>query len=83
MSSIIERVKFRNILALIFGGSTIAALVFVPSLDDIVKGALIAIVTLITQFYFRKSPASESQQTTGTTAQSTPTQANGQPTTTG
>lgn len=53
MATFVERLKFRDVFAIGGFGSLVAALVYAP-IDDIVKGAFIAAVTLIVQFYFRK-----------------------------
>lgn len=56
----VGKIRFRNILALFFAAALIAALVYYPDLDGTVKGAFIAVITLVAQFYFRKAPKNES-----------------------
>lgn len=51
--SFVERLKFRDVLGVGLIGAVLYGLYYVP-IDDIVKGALIAGLTLVVQFYFRK-----------------------------
>jgi uncharacterized membrane protein len=64
--TLLDKVNIRSILALVFSGGFFGVLfvyAFMPSYapPEMVLGALIAVLTLVTQFYFRKAQSKESE----------------------